>query len=76
MTITTTNFIKFAGARTATMPEALAQGWSKVKMILNRRYQGPQLSFFVVKNKSYFAEAKSHFVVFLSTPQDRIYRVL
>ena len=76
MTIIRTNFTKFAVARTATTFESLAQVRSKVKMILNRRYQGPRLSFFVVKNKSYVAEAKSHSVAFLPTPQDRIYRVL
>ena len=76
MTIIRTNFTKFAGTRTATMLEALAQGRRKVEMILNQGYQGPRLSFFVVKSKSYFAEAKSHSVAFLPTPQDRIYRVL
>ena len=59
MTITRRNFTKLAGAATATMlaAPALAQGKTKIKMILNWRYQGPQSWFFLAKDKGYFDEA-------------------
>jgi len=76
MIIIRPNFIKLAGARTATILDALTQGKNKVKMILNRRYQRPRLLFFFVKNKSCLAEAKSHSVAFLPPPHNSIYKVL
>ena len=36
---------------------ALAQNKTKVKMILNWRYQGPQSWFFLAKDKGYFDKA-------------------
>ena len=59
MTITRRNFTKLAGAATATLLAApsLAEGKTKIKMILNWRYQGPQSWFFLAKDKGYFDEA-------------------
>ena len=53
MTITRRHFTKLAGAAMATIltAPALAQNKTKVKMILNWRYQGPQSWFFLAKDK-------------------------
>lgn len=59
MTLTRRNFTKLAGAAAlATLASpAVAQGKTKIKMILNWRYQGPQSWFFLAKDKGYFDEA-------------------
>ncbi|MEL6522743.1 MAG: ABC transporter substrate-binding protein [Pseudomonadota bacterium] len=59
MIITRRSFAKFAGAAAtaALATPALSQGKTKLKMILNWRYQGPQSWFFLAKDKGYFDEA-------------------
>ena len=59
MTITRRHFTKLAGAAMASIltAPALAQNKTKVKMILNWRYQGPQSWFFLAKDKGYFDKA-------------------
>lgn len=59
MTITRRNFTKLAGAATGFMlaAPAIAQGKTKLKMILNWRYQGPQAWFFLAKDNGYFDQA-------------------
>ncbi len=59
MTITRRHFTILAGAAMATIltAPALAQNKTKVKMILNWRYQGPQSWFFLAKDKGYFDKA-------------------
>ena len=59
MTLTRRNFTKLAGAALASTlaAPALAQGKTKIKMILNWRYQGPQSWFFLAQDKGYFDEA-------------------
>lgn len=59
MTITRRNFSKLAAATalsTLAAP-AIGQGKTKIKMILNWRYQGPQSWFFLAQDKGYFDEA-------------------
>jgi NitT/TauT family transport system substrate-binding protein len=46
-----------AGVATALAAPALAQSKTKLKMILNWRYQGPQSWFFLAQDKGYFDEA-------------------
>ena len=59
MTITRRTFSKLAGATAAATLAApnIAFGKTKIKMILNWRYQGPQSWFFLAKDKGYFDEA-------------------
>ena len=59
MTITRRRFTQLAtaGVATALAAPAIAQGTTKLKMILNWRYQGPQSWFFLAKDKGYFDEA-------------------
>ncbi len=47
-----------AGALAAALPApAIAQSLTKLKMVLNWRYQGPQAWFFLAEDKGYFREA-------------------
>lgn len=58
--LTRRNFGKLigAGAFAAMLPApALAQSTTKLKMVLNWRYQGPQGWFFLAEDKGYFREA-------------------
>ena len=59
MTLTRRDFTKLAGATavTALAAPAIAQGKTKIKMILNWRYQGPQSWFFLAQDKGYFDQA-------------------
>lgn len=59
MSLTRRSFTKLAGVAMATTlaAPAIAQGKTKIKMILNWRYQGPQSWFFLAQDKGYFAEA-------------------
>ena len=59
MTLTRRNFAKLAGASAVSFlaAPAIAQGKTKIKMILNWRYQGPQSWFFLAKDNGYFDEA-------------------
>lgn len=59
MTITRRRFTQLAAAGLATTlaTPALAQSKTKLKMILNWRYQGPQSWFFLAQDKGYFDEA-------------------
>ncbi|MEM8914290.1 MAG: ABC transporter substrate-binding protein [Pseudomonadota bacterium] len=59
MTTTRRDFTKLAGAAAVSMlaAPAIAQGKTKVKMILNWRYQGPQSWFFLAQDNGYFDEA-------------------
>ena len=59
MSITRRHFTKLLGAAVATMhaAPALARDKTKIKMILNWRYQGPQSWFFLAKDRGYFDEA-------------------
>ncbi len=59
MTLTRRDFTKLAmaGAATTLAAPALAQSKTKLKMILNWRYQGPQSWFFLAQDKGYFDEA-------------------
>ena len=51
-------FTQLAGASLATTlaAPAIAQGKTKLNMILNWRYQGPQAWFFLAQDKGYFDE--------------------
>lgn len=59
MTLTRRNFSKLAGATalSALAAPALGAGKTKIKMILNWRYQGPQSWFFLAQDKGYFDQA-------------------
>ncbi len=59
MTLTRRSFGKLAGAAAAATfaAPAIAQGKTKIKMILNWRYQGPQSWFFLAQDKGYFDQA-------------------
>lgn len=59
MTLTRRRFTQLAGAGLAASlaAPALGQSKTKLKMILNWRYQGPQSWFFLAQDKGYFDEA-------------------
>lgn len=59
MTLTRRSFTKLALAGTAATlaAPAIGQGKTKLKMILNWRYQGPQSWFFLAQDKGYFDQA-------------------
>lgn len=59
MTLSRRTFTKLAAASamSALAAPAIAQDKTKIKMILNWRYQGPQSWFFLAKDNGYFDEA-------------------
>lgn len=59
MTLTRRRFTQLtaAGLATSLAAPALGQSKTKLKMILNWRYQGPQSWFFLAQDKGYFDEA-------------------
>lgn len=59
MTLTRRLFTQslLAGTAAGLAAPAIAQGKTKLKMILNWRYQGPQAWFFLAQDKGYFADA-------------------
>lgn len=52
-----TTGLAVAGAAATLSAPAIAQGKTKLKMILNWRYQGPQSWFFLAQDKGYFDQA-------------------